>query len=125
MIQPVQALDTGQVHARAKLRFVSDVLPEHTTGEKGEPESAPEIELVWDLFDPPVHIRAIPVYLELKAKAHKEGRKISLKKMQEISGINFMAFKRAGAYIRLMEQAGTDDPYIELVERPHNASRWR
>ncbi|MCH8047434.1 MAG: recombinase family protein [Planctomycetes bacterium] len=125
VIQPVQALDTGQVRARAKLRFVSDILPEHTTGEKGEPESTQEIELVWDLFDPPVHIQAIPVYLELKAKARKKGRKISLKKMQEISGINFMAFKRAGAYIRLMEQAGTDDPYIELVERPHNASRWR
>jgi hypothetical protein len=125
IIQPVQALDTGQVHPRAKLSFAASKLPADLLATTEQAGSHEDIELVLNLFKAPVHIAVIPRYLAAKAAADAEGRKPSLEQMAEVLGVNRMTVKRARDYIRRMESEGTTDPYRELHARPEHASRWK
>ena len=116
VIVPVQALDSGQVHPRAKLRLRSS-----------SPEDAAEgMDVLFDVFEYPTHIAALPAVMELVRNYEAAGKKRpSYKKIGELLGIGHMTVKRAFGYAKLMEAAGTTDPFRELTEPPGNASRWR
>jgi hypothetical protein len=108
VIQPVQALDTGQVRPQAVLTFPV------------AHESSSE-ELVLNLFRPPVHIGWIPEILRLRGGKPKP----SYKQIAEKLGVHEMTVKRAMKYVKLMEQRGAAEPYVALTEKPQTASRWR
>ena len=121
VIQPVQALDSGQIRPRGRLTFRPVAVLE-AAGRKSEGRSADgELSITIDLFDPPVHI----VHLQ-RCLVAKEGHpKMSLKAIAALLGINHMTVKRAFDYARLMQRTGTSEPYREVHEAPSDASRWR
>jgi hypothetical protein len=115
VIQPVQALDTGQVRPRAVLSFEVGV-------ESDEPEqSARTEEVVLNVFNPPDHIDAVPQVRKLRSKIPRP----TYREIGKETGIHLMTIKRAAKYIKLMIEAGTTDPYVVLTEKPGSASRWR
>jgi site-specific DNA recombinase len=120
-IYPVQALDTPQVRPRAKLVFRPSAFL--AAAERGAPAPSPDqdVQLLIDLFEPPVHIKYLPKCLAAK----QANPKLSLRKMAAQLGANYMTIKRALAYARLMEKAGVTDPYRELEAEPTEASRWK
>ncbi|MBA3480193.1 MAG: recombinase family protein [Pirellulales bacterium] len=115
IVYPVQALDTGQVRPRAVLRF--DVGAAGVDGE-GPVE---QVEVVFDLLKPPVHIGLLPAILAARASLAKP----TLRNIAPVVGANYMTVKRALAYSRLMEARGMTEPFAVLTEQPDNASRWR
>jgi hypothetical protein len=117
VIQPVQALDSGQVRPRARLTFRPGAIMSNEQGA----EQTTDIQIEIDLFDPPKHIRHTPQCLAEKAREPK----LSLKKIAARLGLNCMVVKRALDYGRRMQQAGTSDPCRVLSERPANAARWK
>ena len=121
VIQPVQALDSGQIRPRGRLTF-RPVAVLGAAGKKNEGQSADgELSITIDLFDPPVHIAHLQ-----RCLAAKEGHpKMSLKAIAALLGINHMTVKRAFDYARHMEGVGTSEPYREVHTAPSAASRWR
>ena len=118
IIQPVQALDSGQVHPRGKLRFQTDA-------SSAEFPDGEWIEVVMDFFHPPVHIGLLPQIMEERSKVDpKTGRVPSYKKIGDKVVTSYMTVKRALAYSRLMAAEGLKDPFRELTEPPRKASRW-
>jgi DNA invertase Pin-like site-specific DNA recombinase len=113
---PVQALDTPAVRPRA--RFALDFEGLSETAPKGEQASA--ASAVFDLFEPPEHIRWLDFCVTLK----QENPTLSLKKIAAHLGIGHMTVRRALGYARLRKITGLADPYRELPERPATASRW-
>lgn len=120
-IQPVQALDTGLVRPRAKLVLrLSALLGKPGTGNPGLPQPG-DVPMVVNLFDPPVHIAAVPSCVTLK----RAEPKLTLDKIGNRLKLNRMTVKRALDYARRMEAEGLEDPYRELTECPAEASRWK
>ena len=118
IIQPVQAIDSGQVHPRGKLRFQVEAT-------SAEFPDGHWVEVVMDFFEPPVHIGLLPQILEERSKVDpKTGRVPSYKKIADKVGTSYMTVKRAIDYSRLMEAEGSKDPFRELTEPPRKASRW-
>jgi len=115
-IHPVQALDSGQVHPRAKLTVCLPV----TDGDQSTRSSA-TVQLDVDVFDEPVHIK----HLEQVRQAKREVPRRSYKQIANQLGINHMTVKRASDYLRLMDAEGSAVPYRELTEKPAYASRWK
>lgn len=118
-VHPVQALDTHQVRARARLRVCWTALLDESAGaESGDSGGGGETWLTVDLFDMSQHIADA---LKLIEQSRPDG---SLSKVASALGMTRMRVKRARHYARLMAEAGTDDPYRELTEPPTQASRW-
>ena len=118
IVEPIQALDTPLVRARAKLTFRPSTLVNNGAGDSAE---LAEAQVKLNLFDPPIHIRHMSACLAAKMEAPR----LSLKKLAAKLGINYMTVKRALDYSRQMAAAGMSEPYRVLHERPETASRWR
>jgi DNA invertase Pin-like site-specific DNA recombinase len=116
LIQPVQALDSGQVRPRAKMTF--QVPPPGTESSESEPL---RFELVVDLFDPPLHI----AHASEVRQYMTDHPGATLKAAGKALGLGHMTVKRARDYASLMGRAGIDSPYRELLEQPAHASRWK
>ena len=119
-IQPVQAIDTGQVRPRAILTIDFAAANRTTTapGDFGDTEN-----VVIDLFDPPGHIKHLAEVVALK-QARPE---LSLKKIADLleTRIGHMTVKRAWDYWKQMQAEGMTDPYRVLHQAPAFASRWK
>ena len=114
-IQPVQALDTPQVHPRVVLW-----LPDEPSDSPDGPRPL-RVSITINAFDSPVHITNAQPCWQVK-QDHPDW---TLDEIAEHLSINRMTVKRSLNYTRLMRERGTSDPYVELTERPANASRWR
>jgi hypothetical protein len=121
VVQPVQALDSGQVRPRAKLTVRFAALAEIKGGEAAGGLQAGDLEVAVNLFDPPLHVRHLEQCVAEKA-AHPQ---LSLKQIGGRLGLNVMVVKRALDYARRMKAVGTTDPYQEVTARPANAARWK
>jgi GNAT superfamily N-acetyltransferase len=84
-----------------------------------------EVRGVHDIFTPPTHIAVIPRYLDAKAAATADGRRLSIDKAAQALGVGRMTIKRAKDYLRRMEMERTTELYRELHARPDRASRWK
>jgi hypothetical protein len=125
-IQPVQALDSGLVRARARLvvdfaRFseLSGIaLAKHVSEER--------VELEFDVFEPPAHIRHLQGCLAIKRENPRMTYESIAKEISQKSGeiVGHMTVKRAFAYAKRMEKEGLTTPYRVLTARPEKASRW-
>jgi hypothetical protein len=110
VIVPVQALDTGQVYARAKLQV------------RGHVDDYDRLdEMVVDLFEPALHVKVMPEAVRLRSQKPRQ----TLKQIGAALNVSYMTVKRALRYAKLMEKLGTQEPYRELTEKPESASRWR
>jgi site-specific DNA recombinase len=119
VVHPVQALDSGQVRPRAILTARWRAAVGVTEAEQGK-GAEEDVEVILDLFEPPLHIRHLPQCVAAK----QEHPHLSLKGIAQLLGINHMTVKRAFDYARRMQSLGMTNPYCDLVDRP-NASRWR
>ena len=115
VIQPVQALDCGQVRPRGKLRFY----PSAVDGGSSNPLEV--IEVSFDLFTPPDPVRLMPKIVAARARLPRP----TYRQIADEVGTGYMTVKRSLAYAKLMQNLGTSDPYRELHEMPANAARWR
>jgi hypothetical protein len=113
VVYPVQALDSGQVHPRARITVSA-------AGWATEGEEVASLQATLDLFDPPDQIKYVPVCVE--ARCNEPG--LSLRELGARLKVNYMTVKRALAYHRLMDAEGVADPFRELTECPADASRW-
>ena len=119
-IQPVQALDSGQIWPRGRMTFRSGAILEIAgVGPAGSP--LPDRAFVMDLFEPPLHIRYVSEALAAR-QSHPE---LSLNEIAALLNINHMTVKRAFGYARLMQRVGASELYREVHELPSDASRWR
>jgi DNA invertase Pin-like site-specific DNA recombinase len=123
IIQPIQALDTGQVHARAIFTFDPGALAQRPEITEGYPPPKTEI-IERDLFEAPVHIRHLPVVVALRKLKLERGEKASLKILAKELNINRMTVKRALGYAKIMEQQNMTDVYRVLRDAPEGAPRW-
>jgi site-specific DNA recombinase len=121
VIQPVEALDSGQVRPRARLTFRPGAIANASGADSEVAGSLKDLPVTLDLFEPPLHIR----HLHQCVAAKRADPRLSLKTLAGLLGLNHMTVKRAFDYARLMEQVGTVDPYREVLARPEDASRWR
>ncbi|HWL07293.1 MAG TPA: recombinase family protein [Planctomicrobium sp.] len=111
VIQPVQALDSTQVHPRAKLTFQ---IPE------GNGYPAVEIRIVADCFIP-----SEPVRILERCRAVKEQHPgWGCRKLAPLIQKGYMTVKRSLQYLKLMAAEGLTDPFRELTEKPAKAARW-
>jgi hypothetical protein len=122
-IQPVQALDCGQVHPRGLLMLDLGRLAPPTAGSLSAPPSAESI--VIDLFEPPEHIRHLSRVVDLQHARRQRGEKVTLDILANHLHIGRMTVKRALGYQRLMLAAGVNEPYRILADEPLLASRWK
>ena len=121
VIQPVQALDSGQVRPRALIALdLSVLLPPDHVGERPEVQS---FEI--DLFQPPEHIRHLNDVVKLKEVKQAAGQKASLTILADELRINRMTVKRALGYYKLMQAEGLSTPYRVLSAAPISGSRWK
>jgi DNA invertase Pin-like site-specific DNA recombinase len=120
VIQPVQAIDSGQIRPRAKLSFRPAALLEGS-GVNCEGHGNDNLSVTLDLFEPPAHIAQLPRCLA----ARETHRGLSFKGIAALLGIGHMTVKRAFNYARLMHEVGASEPYREVDGPPNDASRWR
>ena len=97
-IQPVQALDTGQVRPRALLRLAAPYC-----GSTNTPIDPTYI--VFDLFKPPAHIRLLSSIVELRESTSAP----TYREIASMLGTNHCEVKRALAYARLMKERGLEE----------------
>jgi len=116
VIQPVQALDCGQVRPRGKLVLRTDAWSSGRESECGQ-----EFSIDIDLFEYPLHVRRLPEYVQLLAA----NPKMSVQAIASAFGVNKSTVELMAKYHRLMLEAGTTDPYRQLHEKPQHSSRWR
>jgi hypothetical protein len=116
VIQPVQALDCGQVHPRGKLILRTDAWSSRNESECGQ-----EFSIDIDMFEYPLHVRRLPEYVQLLTASPK----MSLQAIANAFAVNKSTVELMAKYHRLMLEAGTTDPYRQLHEKPPHASRWR
>jgi hypothetical protein len=118
-VHPVQALDSGLVRPRARLTIDPSVLCGHGGAiAAGGDHNALHVAI--DLFDPPLHIRHMEACLRVK----QENPHMSLKEVAGQLAVNPMTVKRACDYAQRMQAAHMGTPYLELRDRPPQASRW-
>ena len=87
----MQALDSGLVRPRARLRFAQAAI----IASSGQPvHIVASLPVTLDLFEPPLHIRHLPACLQ----ARQEHAEWSLKTIAAMLGINHMIVKRAFDY---------------------------
>jgi len=113
-VQPVQALDCGQVRPRVRLtlRFASWAAA----------NTAPlESSTVIDAFEYPEHVKHRPAIVA----ARSGNGSITLRALAAQLDVNYMTVKRALSYDLRMRECGLEDPYRELLSLPEQASRWR
>jgi hypothetical protein len=115
-VVPVQDLLHGQVRPRIKMsvRFP----------EVGASQVASDIlvhRAVFDAFEKPKHIRHVDRARHIK-RQHPD---YTYAQIAESIGISKESLKRTLAYMRLMDEQGVTDPYVELTSKPVRASRWR
>jgi hypothetical protein len=116
VVVPVQDLLHGQVRPRIKVRCEFA----NTTETAGAP-SPVSWNGTFDAFELPKYLSLLEQVKALKAQQPKAGAK----KLAAILGSDKMTVSRALRYLKLMEERGLTDPYVELKERPAKASRWR
>jgi len=121
-IQPVQALDCFLVRPRAHLILDLAALCSPDAGTDQHP--LPQ-EIVADMFEPPAHIKHLPAILALMQSREASNERTSLDALAAELKIGRMTVRRALAYGKLMDAAGTTEPYRVLTERPQTASRWK
>lgn len=109
IVVPVQALDTPQVRPRIKLTIPAG------------PDGQPARTVTVDAFDSPLHIRHAIACRDAQA-ANPD---LTLTQIGELVGVSKRTAHQALQYARLMEENGSDDPFVELTTRPARASRWR
>ncbi len=117
-IVPIQAIDSSQVHPRAKMLFDPWSLVPGAT--EDDPNRAP-IPVTFDLFIPPIHLRYLREVRQLLA----DNPKVKNTRIAEITGMHPMSVKRAKAIIRQMVDLGLAEPYRELTAKPKCAGRWK
>lgn len=117
VIQPIQALDSGQVRPRAWLVFrpAALLVADHAAKTDGD------IDVQLDLFREPEHVCQLQRCLAERAREPKP----SLETIAKRLGLNRMTVKRALDVARRMQQAGCNEPYRVLKHRPASASRWK
>lgn len=118
-ILPVQAIDSGLVRPRAFVTFA------YADSEGSDGNPIRHIEAVIDLFDPPKHVRHLNACVQAHQKPLSNGRRPSYKRIAAEIGIDHMTVMRAIKLNELMIKRGTSQPYVELREKPENASRWK
>jgi hypothetical protein len=74
-----------------------------------------------DLFDPPLHIRAIAACLAAKEADPKMG----IKRIAKRTGFGRMVVTMALRCAKRMKEEGLSEPYRELTEPPTSVARWR
>jgi site-specific DNA recombinase len=116
VIVPMQDLLHGQV--RPRVRITVEFSRESQAGGSSDPIVR---TLTFDAFDWPQYIRLVEPLRQLKRERPKAKRA----QIAELLGINIDVLKRTTAYIKLMEQRGVTEPFVELTSRPVRASRWR
>ena len=109
VIQPVQAIDSGQIRPRAKLTFLPAAILEGS-GVNCEGHGNDNLSVTLDLFQPPVHIAQLRRCLA----ARETHPGLSFKGIAAMLGISHMTVKRAFNYARLMQKAGASEPYREV-----------
>ncbi len=109
-ILPVQALDTALV--RSKVRFVV-----HWSALVDEPVD--DTHHLLDVGNLPQHVQDA---MTLRKSGICEG---SLGQVARSLGMSSMRLKRARVFLRLMQEAGVEEPFKVLTEAPVSASRWR
>ena len=114
-VQPIQALDTPQIHPRVVLW-----LPEESSDSPDGPKPLRE-SITIDAFDAPLHIINAQPCWQVK-QDHPDW---TLDDIAKHLNLNRMTVKRSLGFQRLMQQHGTIEPYIELTEKPAKASRWK
>ena len=119
-VYPVQALDTGQVRARAGILIRWSALTDETSETNADTGASVPVEerRIVDLFETPQHIEDA---LRLVAEGDPGG---SLRRTASVLRMSRMRVKRARAYAKLMIEAGTSDPFRALTDAPTTASRW-
>jgi DNA invertase Pin-like site-specific DNA recombinase len=123
IIQPIQALDTGQVHARAIFTFDPGALVQRPANNEVHPPTKTEI-IERDLFEAPVHIRYVAAVVALRKSKLERGEKASLKILAQELNINRMTVKRALGYAKIMDQQEMTELYRVLREAPEDVPRW-
>lgn len=119
-VYPVQALDTGQVRARAGILIRWSALTDETSETNADTDASVPVEerRIVDLFETPQHIED---GLRLVDEGDPGG---SLRRTASVLPMSKMRVKRARAYAKLMIEAGTSDPFRTLTDAPTTASRW-
>jgi site-specific DNA recombinase len=121
VVQPVQALDSGQVRPRAKLTVRFATLGAIKGADAAWGPRHGDLQVALNLFDPPLHVRHVE-----RCVAEKTAQpQLSLKQIGVRLGLNVMTVKRALDYARRMKDVGTTDPYQEVTASPTNAARWK
>lgn len=119
VIQPVQALDTPMIRPSGVMHVRTELL-----GDAGErPSAMPNQELfvTLNLFDLPIHIRAIPACAAIRT----DSPKLSARRIAVQLSLTAMTVKRTIDYAKLMAAEGLTDPYRRVDTMPLVASRWR
>jgi hypothetical protein len=117
-IVPIQAIDSTQVHPRAKMAFDPwSLVP--STAECDRNRSP--ISVTLDLFVPPIHLRRLPEIRQMLT----DNPKVRNTEIAVSTGIHHMSVKRAKAVIHQMEDLGLAEPYRELTAKPECAGRWK
>ncbi len=117
-IVPIQAIDSSQVHPRAKLLF--DPWSLVPAAAESDLVRSP-ISVTLDLFKPAVHLRHLPEIRQMLT----DKRKVKNTEIAVSTGIHPMTVKRLKAVLRQMEDLGLAEPYRELTEKPESAGRWK
>jgi DNA invertase Pin-like site-specific DNA recombinase len=116
-VVPVQDLLHGQVRPRIRVKVAL-----LTAAKMSEAQSRITLHSgVFDVFDQPEHIRHLPRIRNFR----QEQPGASYTQIAVAIGIGKMTVKRAMHYLKLMEQHGVCDPYVELTSKPVRASRWK
>ena len=123
VIQPIQALDTGQVHARAIFTLDPGALVQCPEKDRGQSSIGVDV-IERDLFEPPIHIRNVTRVVELWKYKLELDDKASLSVLAKELGTNRMTVQRALAYFKIMEQQQTPTLYRILQDEPKDVPRW-
>lgn len=119
IIYPVQALNCSQVRARVRFMISWSSLVSPDQAEVLDSENGEGEWVTVDLFEQPQHIQD---GLDLRAAGDDGDLRSPVPKQLGMSRERAL---RARTYLAAMKNAGLTDPYMELKEKPANASRWR
>ena len=119
IIYPVQALNCSQVRARARFMISWSSLASPDQAENLNLSNGDGEWVTVDLFKQPQHVQDA---LDLRAAGDDGDLRSPVPKQLGMSRERAL---RARTYLAAMKNAGLTDPYMELKEKPANASRWR
>jgi DNA invertase Pin-like site-specific DNA recombinase len=116
-IVPVQDILCGQVRPRIRVTVSFAALEDVD----GSASNAIVHTAIFDLFDLPKPLH----YLDSIRRLAHDNPHAAVKTLAEKAGTDRHIAARTLLYLHAMEQAGVDQPFIEVTQRPQNASRWR